>query len=195
MEGRFEQLVTQHQREIYCYILRLTKSYEETDDLFQETFLKAYKAYSKIQEEGKTRAWLFKIATNLCKNYFRGVQRRRVTPLDDELSTIETVTRDDNGYHHRNPEQIVISQEIGRKVLAIIDRLPFKQKVALIQRKFDRMEYDSIATNLGCSQEAARASVFQALKKIREELEEAPRGRKINRKGVVRTTGEKPCNR
>ncbi|MBI4640218.1 MAG: RNA polymerase sigma factor [Candidatus Tectomicrobia bacterium] len=191
MEGHFEQLVTQYQREIYRYILRLTRSYEETDDLFQETFLKAYKAYNALPEEANTRAWLFKIATNLCKNYFRGVKRRRVILLDDELSTIETVTSDENGHYERNPEQMMISKEMEHQLLAIIDRLPFKQKAALIQRKFDGLEYDNIGANLGCSQEAARANVFQAVKKIREELEEAPRGRKINQKKVVKTTGEK----
>jgi DNA-directed RNA polymerase specialized sigma24 family protein len=61
-------------------------------------------------------------------------------------------------------------------VLAIIDSLPLKQKAALIQRKLHGLPYDSIAATLQCSSEAARAHVFQALKKIRTALESTPRG-------------------
>ena len=62
-------------------------------------------------------------------------------------------------------------------MLAIIDGLPLKQKAALIQRKLHGLPYDSIAATLQCSSEAARAHVFQALKKLRTALERTPRGR------------------
>ena len=59
---------------------------------------------------------------------------------------------------------------ICKHVLALIDGLPLKQKAALIQRKLHGCPYDTIAVSLQCSPEAARAHVFQALKKIRAEL-------------------------
>jgi RNA polymerase sigma-70 factor (ECF subfamily) len=195
VEKSFEQLITQHQEEIYRYIIKLTRSDGESEDLFQETFLRAYKAYNRLPEGSNSRAWLFKIATNLCKNYFRTRQRHHTIALDDALDTIETRSSDANGHSQANPEQIMLSKDMERKVLTIIDGLPFKQKAALIQRKFHGQEYDSIAVSLGCSPDAARANVFQALKKIREELEGAPRTPKSARKGLMKTTGEIPCNR
>ncbi len=74
-EVAFEQLVTQHHREIYLYIWRLTRGADEAQDLFQETFLRAYRAYARLSADADTRAWLFKIATNLCRNYFRRRKR------------------------------------------------------------------------------------------------------------------------
>jgi DNA-directed RNA polymerase specialized sigma24 family protein len=70
----------------------------------------------------------------------------------------------------------LLSQDTERHVLAIIDGLPVKQKAALIQRKLHGLPYDSIAASLQCSSDAARAHVFQALKKIRMALEPTPRG-------------------
>ena len=67
----FAQVVTQHQREIYLYIWRLTRGSSDTEDLFQDTFLRAYRAHKKLPEDTNMRAWLFKIATNLCQNHFR----------------------------------------------------------------------------------------------------------------------------
>src|SRR5262249_48949531 len=49
----------------------------EADDLSQETFLRAYRAWESLNEDANVRAWLFAIATNLARNYFRSESRRR----------------------------------------------------------------------------------------------------------------------
>jgi RNA polymerase sigma-70 factor, ECF subfamily len=172
----FEHLVTQHHREIYLYIWRLTRGSSETEDLFQDTFLRAYRAYKKLPEDANTRAWLFKIATNLCRNHFRHLRRHQDVGLHEVLTTVEQTLNHTNGSGHGDPEQLLLSQATERHVLAIIDGLPVKQKAALIQRKLHGLPYDSIAATLQCSLEAARAHVFQALKKIRTALESTPRG-------------------
>jgi RNA polymerase sigma-70 factor (ECF subfamily) len=184
----FEYLVTQHHREIYLYIWRLTRGSSETEDLFQDTFLRAYRAYGKLPEDANTRAWLFKIATNLCRNHFRHLRRHQDVGLHEVLTTVEQTLKHTNGSGHGDPEQLLLSQATERHVLAIIDRLPVKQKAALIQRKLHGLPYDSIAATLQCSSEAARAHVFQALKKIRTALESTPRGNsKPHRPGDDRT--------
>jgi RNA polymerase sigma-70 factor (ECF subfamily) len=170
VNGCFEQLVAQHHREIYLYIWRLTRGADETQDLFQETFLRAYTAYERLPEAANARAWLFKIATNLCRNYFRHQKRRQSVGLHEVLAVVEQGVRRGNGSGPDDPEQRVLSHDLERHVLAIIDGLPLKQKAALIQRKLHGLPYDNIAASLQCSPEAVRANVFQALKKIRAAL-------------------------
>jgi len=147
----FAQLVTQHHREIYLYIWRLTRGSSETEDLFQDTFLRAYKGYGKLPEDANTRAWLFKIATNLCQNYFRRLRRHPDVGLHEVLPTVEHILHRTNGFGHDDPEQLLLSQDTERHVLTIIDGLPVKQKAALIQRKLHGLPYDSIAASLQCS--------------------------------------------
>jgi len=178
----FEGLVTQHQQEIYYYIRRLTKGADEAEDLFQETFLRAYKAYARLPQDANVRAWLFKIATNLCRNYFRSLKRQQNMGLHEVLPTVERVIHPANGAVLDDPEQHLLSHDLERHVLAIITGLPVKQKAALIQRKLHGLPYDSIATSLQCSPDTARAHVFQALKKIRTELEWTPRGSRTSRR-------------
>lgn len=170
VKGCFEHLVTQHHRDIYLYIWRLTRGADETPDLFQETFLRAFNAYERLPEAANTRAWLFTIATNLCRNYFRRQQRHPRVDLHEVLTVIERGTTQGNGMALDDPEQCLLSYELEQQVLALIDGLPLKQKAALIQRKLHGLPYDHIAASLHCSPEAARAHVFQALKKIRSEL-------------------------
>ena len=84
----FAELVTLHQQAVYGYLLRFTRDPHDAQDLFQETFLRAYRAYAGLQrkqnkqneqiesDEMNYRAWLMRIAINLSKNYARDRQRR-----------------------------------------------------------------------------------------------------------------------
>ena len=76
-EDGFETIVATHHAEIRRYLLRVTARATDADDLSQETFLRAFRAYRRLPAEVNVRAWLFAIATNLGKNHFRGLARRR----------------------------------------------------------------------------------------------------------------------
>src|SRR6185503_3681132 len=73
----FEALMSDHHAEIYRYVLRVTGRRQDADDLAQETFLRAFRAHRALPPDANVRAWLFTIATNLCRNHFRGEARRR----------------------------------------------------------------------------------------------------------------------
>src|SRR3989475_13051196 len=74
----FETIVAAHHAEIFRYLRRVTARTSEAEDLAQETFLRAYRAYRTLTPEANVRAWLFAIATNLMRNHFRSEKRRRV---------------------------------------------------------------------------------------------------------------------
>jgi RNA polymerase sigma-70 factor (ECF subfamily) len=69
----------------------------------------------------------------------------------------------------------MISRETAHTLLTAIDALPFHQRAALVQRQFEGLDYPTIAINLGCSQDSARAHVYQALRKLRLALERGTR--------------------
>ena len=73
----FETVVEAHHAEIYRYLVRVTTRPSEAEDLSQETFLRAYRAYRALTPDANVRAWLFTIATNLTRNHFRTEGRRR----------------------------------------------------------------------------------------------------------------------
>jgi RNA polymerase sigma-70 factor (ECF subfamily) len=161
----FAEVITRHQRMIYGYLLRFTRNVHDAQDLFQETFLRAYRAYAVLPTDADLRAWLMRIAVNLSKNYVRDRQRRNRVLVDEEQGQDHIPT-----YFAENSnttEQMMISQETAQTLLATIDALPFRQRTALIQRQFEGLEYDAIAANLECSPESARAHVYQALRKLR----------------------------
>jgi RNA polymerase sigma-70 factor (ECF subfamily) len=160
-EAPFEAIVTTHHSEIYTYVRRVTSGAAEADDLAQETFLRAYRAYASLDAGANVRAWLFTIATNLCRNHFRAEKRRRAAQAAVRLSG-EAV---DSG-----PEGEAVGRETSALIDATIRRLPLKQRLAFTMRKIHDLDYPVIAQSLNCSPESARANVFQALRKIRHNL-------------------------
>jgi RNA polymerase sigma-70 factor, ECF subfamily len=151
----FEETMQRYEREIMRFLLRTTRDREDTLDLFQETWLRAYRAYTKLDGSDGIRPWLYRIATNLCLNRVRDRARRTRVIVDDE------VTESHRGSAIDGTHDGVIHLK------AAIDHLPRKQREALIMRKFAGLEYDEIGAALGCSNEAARADVYQAVKRIK----------------------------
>ena len=161
-KGAFDTVVSTHHEEILRYLRRVIGQAGDAEDLSQETFLRAYRAYWTLPQDANVRAWLFTIATNLAKNHFRSETRRRRAHGKVEAAAYEvsgTAT-----------EAELDARETGALLERIIEGLPLKQRLAFTQRKLHDMEYEAIGKSLGCSAEGARAHVFQALRKIRQGL-------------------------
>jgi len=157
--------MTAHHAEIYRYLRRLTFRSAEAEDLSQETFLRAFRAYRALPPDANVRAWLFAIATNLFRNSLRAAKRRRAA-----YDTAKGKERGDGG---EGPEGAALFNEARATVEAVIDALPAKQRAAFVMRKVHELPYEEIATSLACSSDTARAHVFQAFRKIRHALDDA----------------------
>src|SRR5881296_1314396 len=144
----FGELIERHEREIFVYALRLTGSRDEADDIFQETFLAAFRAWPPPRR-GSERAWLYKIATN--KAIDRARRARRLVPLADLRLAA--------------PERDGVSLA---DLATAIRALPAGQRAAFVLRKVEGRPYREVADSLGCSEEAARSRVAEATKKVKE---------------------------
>ena len=161
----FEAVMTAHHAEIYRYLRRVTFWSAEAEDLSQETFLRAFRAYRALPEDANVRAWLFAIATNLFRNSLRSAKRRRAAH-----DTINGRGRDDA---EDGPEGAAVFNEARAAVEDVIGKLPTKQRAAFVLRKVHELPYENIAESLGCSVDSARAHVFQAFRKIRSRLDDS----------------------
>jgi RNA polymerase sigma-70 factor (ECF subfamily) len=160
----FEAVMTTHHPEIYRYLRRVTFRSADAEDLVQETFLRAFRAYRALPPDANVRAWLFAIATNLFRNSLRAAKRRRAAH--------DRVKADGPDGDDGSPEGAAVFSEARSAIEAVIEQLPPKQRAAFVLRKVHELPYDDIAESLGCSAESARAHVFQAFRKIRHSLDD-----------------------
>lgn len=155
----FEQVVTRYEAEIYRYAVQLTRNRTDADDLYQETLLKAYRAFGRLDDEANHRAWLYRIATNTFLSDRR--KHARVDVLDDAIAQAIPAAAADHAAG-------LDARDLLQEVAIFVEGLPPKQRVALTLRKYHELGYGEIAAALRCSEAAARASVHEALRKLRE---------------------------
>jgi RNA polymerase sigma-70 factor (ECF subfamily) len=144
----FGEILERHEREIFAYALRLTGSRADADDLYQETFLAAFRSWPPPRR-GNERAWLYRIATN--KAIDRARRTKRLVPLEDLRLAA--------------PERDGVSLA---DLATAVRTLPAGQRAAFVLRKVEGRPYAEVAEVLGCSEEAARSRVAEAMKKVKE---------------------------
>jgi RNA polymerase sigma-70 factor (ECF subfamily) len=137
--------------------VRSLGDFDLAQDAFQDTFLRAFRAYDALPATANHRAWLYKIASNACHDIWRQ-RARRPLPLDDSVVASDPQEGSD--------------RELVLAVKSLVHSLPRRQREAVFLRKFQGMDYQEMSTVLGCSPEAARASVYQGLRKVRAHFAE-----------------------
>lgn len=158
----FEAVAGAYRDQIFRYLRRIAARPAEAEDLAQETFLRAYRAFRALPPDANVRAWLFAIATNLARNQLRQEQRRRAAH--------RAVEQREARRSADSPEDEAGAQEARRLLERAIATLPMKQRTAFVLRKLHGLPYEEVARSLACSPESARANVFQALRKLRIHL-------------------------
>jgi RNA polymerase sigma-70 factor (ECF subfamily) len=159
----FEEIIQRHQREIMRYLLRLSSNPEDAADLFQETWLRAYRAYPRLEAEESVRPWLYTIASNLWRNRTRDSARRaRVLIPDEKAVPAANLIAKDHRFDDGNEGYAAVH------LREIIAALPAKQQQALHLRYFVGFSYAEIAKAIDCSEESARANVSQAIGKLKK---------------------------
>src|SRR5437870_8638374 len=131
----FPELTERHRRELHVHCYRMLASFEEAEDAVQETFLRAWRSRDSFDGSTLFRAWLYRIATNVCLDQLRRNSRRVsemksfaevpwLTPYPDLLLD-EASPSDDN------PDAVVVDREtIELAFLAAMQVLPPKQRAA-----------------------------------------------------------------
>ncbi|MBQ3688889.1 MAG: sigma-70 family RNA polymerase sigma factor [Bacteroidales bacterium] len=163
-ETAFRIIVKQFSKQLYSRIRAIVNTHEETDDILQNTFVKAWRALDKFRLEANLYTWLFKIASNEAFSHIRSSQKNTAMSLDDDTLHLDICSigslQGDN------------SEQIEKKLLSAVSQLPKKQRLVFEMKYFKEMKYDDMAQELQTSVGALKASYHHAVKKIEKILTE-----------------------
>jgi RNA polymerase sigma-70 factor, ECF subfamily len=168
MTLRFENLIEQHHDEIFAYLWRLLGKQRRRDgamdveDLVQEVFLRAYRNFAGLRPNSNHRAWLYKIATNCAYTRLRQIKTER-----DGVSSLKDSIKNFGSANGSAPSRT----DMEHRLRLLVNELPVKQKACVVLRYLQELAYPEIAEALGCSEESARANVYQAIRRLRRALE------------------------
>jgi len=138
-------------------------NHEDSDDVLQETFLKAYNKLHTFRYDSSMYTWLYRIAINLSINELRKRKIRSVIPVDDLYESLKSSVS-------TLPDKIVEADEAARRIEEAKNRLPAKQKAVFVMRYYDQLSNKEIAQITGNSEGTVKANYFFALAKIKDYL-------------------------
>ena len=166
-ERAFATLTQRYRRELHVHCYRMLASFDEAEDAVQETFLNAWRGRSRLDGQAQFRAWLYRIATNVCLDMMRRSSRRPAGPGSPaEVPWIQPypdALLDQAAPADEQPEAAVIRREtISLAFLAALQVLPPRQRAALIARDVLGWPASETAAALGTSVAAANSAVQRA---------------------------------
>ena len=174
-ESAFSDLTERHRRELHVHCYRMLASFDEAEDAVQETFLRAWRSRDTFDGSSLFRAWLYRIATNVCLDLLRRSSRRLTAmqsfaevpwlqPYPDQLLD-EVAPIDDE------PDAVVVEREtIELAFLAAMQVLPPRQRAALILRDVLGGPAIETASILETSVAAANSALQRARATMQEHL-------------------------
>jgi RNA polymerase sigma factor (sigma-70 family) len=139
----FERFYLTHRDEVLAYLRRLLG--QRAEDAWQETFLRALRAYDRLEHGRHLRAWVFTIATRVAMDELRAKPAPRV----DAEPAVE------------------LHRDAFREIEHLTDGLPPTERAAVVLRYAYDLPYDDIAAALGSSEEAARAAASSGVRRLR----------------------------
>jgi RNA polymerase sigma-70 factor, ECF subfamily len=172
-EASFELLLHRYRTPLVNFLYRMVRNREQAEDLAQEVFLRVYRAREDYVPSAKFTTWLFRIATNLALNSVRDTRYHKL-----EVSIDAPITDAEDGDErtldipekHPNIEQHLVEDARRKMIRHAIDKLPEKQRAAVLLHKYQELDYAEIAKILACSESALKSLLFRAYESLRVEL-------------------------
>jgi RNA polymerase sigma-70 factor, ECF subfamily len=162
----FRQLVERHSKPIFRLAYRMTGNEHDADDVVQETFLRVYKQLARFEERANFGTWLHRIAVNCALDLLRSRGRidryRGGDPEEAEMTAASSDPQQD---------RLLLSAELRDQVAAAMERLSGNERTAFVLRHFEGMPVEEIGKTLGIQVNAAKHTIFRAVRKLRESLE------------------------
>jgi RNA polymerase sigma-70 factor (ECF subfamily) len=159
----FESLMRQYERPLYGFIYRLmANNADDAADLLQETFIKVYRALSRIPEGVNFPAWLYRVARNCCLDEMRRRRRAHWVVWDGARGAALAEQAGDT-----DPERMVLDREGDSGVTAVLARMSPRNREALILRECEGMSCEEIGAVFGISRKAVKSMLFRARDEFR----------------------------
>lgn len=152
-----DALITNYYKSVFAYFYKNTTQYHQSKDLTQEVFIKMVSGISRYKPKAAFKSWLFTIASNHLKNYYRLRSRHpEYIGLSEDITASYAFTSD---------------IEIKRDIKDAFERLPHEQKETIILRFYNDFSIKEIAKITGTIETTVKARIRYGIEKLRKELE------------------------
>ncbi len=149
----FAELVRRHQDRVFRFVLRMTGSRDESMDLTQDTFMKAWQALPRWEPQAQFGTWLFQIARNGALDLLRRRGTLEFVPIEEDAEFVAPQPTPD--------EQVDLRQRYGL-LDTVLRQLPLDHREILLLREVEQLSYTEIAATLGIQEGTVKSRIARA---------------------------------
>lgn len=189
-QANFERDALQYSRQLYSAAMRMARNPADAEDLVQETFLKAYRAYDTFEEGTNLKAWLYRILTNTYINKYRKESRR---PSETDLGDVEDLYlyrrlgSEDTADVSRTTEDRVLDGLVESDIKTAVEELPENFRMPVLLADLEGFSYKEIAEILDIPIGTVMSRLHRGRKAMQKRLWEYARQR-----GLLPEDAERP---
>lgn len=166
----FEQLVYRYDKQVLSIAARYVQSAEDAKDIYQEVFLRVYRALPKFELRSEFSTWLFRITTNVCLTHRSRRKRHIHTSLDRDNDEEHGPPLTESLVSGSATDQHAEGREIAGHVQEAVNTLSPKLKLVFTLKYYEGLKIREIAEMMGCAEGTVKKYLFTATKKMRKEL-------------------------
>lgn len=158
----FEAFIQRHHAPLSGYLQRQLRDVQKAEDLVQETFLRFLRQLKERSIPDNPQAWLYRVALNLCRDYWKSAQfqtdNRLMADLPEQRDTQSSVI------------ELAERQETRREIIQSLDELPDVQKQVVMLRFFQDLKLQDIAETLQLPLGSVKTHLYKGLRKLKSKL-------------------------
>jgi RNA polymerase sigma-70 factor, ECF subfamily len=170
MDVDLKEAIAAQRPALLAYVRGIVRDRETAEDLTQDTMLRASRGLSSLRDLNRLVPWLYKIATNVSRDYLRRARRDCENSIRAADSVSPNDLRDENA---PQLDKVIECAEMGQCVRRYFEKLPDSQKVVILLHDLEGMTNPLIAETLGISLHAAKIRLHRARAQLRAILQDA----------------------
>jgi len=166
----FSTLIKSHKEKIYRLALKLTGNRDDSEDIVQETLVKAIDGIDKFRGEASFGTWLYTIALNNIRAHAGNRKRASLLPIEGYLPESHSEATSSELYNWGDPHQLYEQKQLKDMIDKALAEMPLKYSAPFMLRYMEDMPVKEVAETLNLSLAAAKSRILRARLALREKL-------------------------
>ncbi|MHB8917053.1 MAG: RNA polymerase sigma factor [Desulfocucumaceae bacterium] len=164
----FEELVRRYEARVYTVAYRFMGNHADASDLAQDSFIRAYQALPTFRGDASFATWLYRIASNVCRDEIRRQQRHKKVSLDEILS--QPGGNPSLAAPEMSPQECLERNETQELVQKQLNALSGEHRLILLMREIQGLSYEEMASALDCTLGTVKSRLNRARQTLRQKM-------------------------
>lgn len=168
----FDDLIRKYHGRLYGLIYHMTSNHEDTNDLLQDVFSKAYQAIRSFKGESSFYTWIHRIAVNMTLNFLKKRNRRQHASIDNTEEYLESDPDFLEAANKKDPRHLINIHELQKKLTKAMDQLSYQHRTVVTLFDIQGIPQSEIAKILKTTEGTIRSRLFYAHQQLKNSLQE-----------------------